>query len=117
MFQYLYYIHLFFGENALLPYDFENNKKTNKYLYISGGYFIIKKNIALKNFLDENFIHGGGEDLEYSGRLNDHGIIIKCNKFSIVNLLKQQITAGWENEINEEMLNKFIEYCEDEEFW
>jgi hypothetical protein len=99
----------------LLPYDFENNKKTNKYFYISGSYFVIKKNIGLKNLLEENLTWGEGEDAEYTTRLHEQNIIIKCNKYSSVYFLKQKPQHTWETEINEEMLKKFVDYCENEE--
>ena len=101
----------YFYDNCLLPYDFKNNIKTNKYMYISGSYYIIKKNIAMKYLLDENLIWGRGEDVEYSKRLQSNGVIIKCNQYSEVYLLKQKQNAHWEKQINEEYLNKFITYC------
>jgi hypothetical protein len=101
----------YFDNNCLLPYNFENNIKTNKYMYISGSYYIIKKKIALQYLLDENLVWGQGEDVEYSKRLNENGIIIKCNKHSSITLLKQKNHAPWEKEITTEYLNKFIEYC------
>jgi len=117
----VYYLNLFyspgkdiddyFNDNCLLPYDFINNIKTNKYLYISGSYYIIKKTIANNFLLDENLVHCRGEDVEYSKRLHNNGIIIKCNKFSTVNLLKYKESSHWEKEINKEYLNKFITYC------
>ena len=104
----------YFGEVCLLPYDFENNIKTNKYMYISGSYYVIKKHIAIKYLLDENLCHGQGEDVEFSKRLHKNDIFIKCNKFSSVNLLKYKESLHWETEINEEKLQKFIEYCNNE---
>jgi len=101
----------YFKDNCLLPYDFKNNIKTNKYMYISGSYYIIKKHIACKYLLDESLIWGQGEDLEYSERLQSNGVIIKCNHYSEVYLLKQKKSCNWEKEINEEYLNKFINYC------
>jgi hypothetical protein len=101
----------YFYENCLLPYDFKNTIKTNKYMYISGAYYIIKKSIATKYLLDENLVHCKGEDVEYSKRLHSNGIIIKCNNYSEVILLKQKESIHWEKQITPEYLNKFIEYC------
>jgi hypothetical protein len=101
----------YFNNNCLLPYDFVNTIKTNKYMYISGAYYIIKKNIANKYLLNENLVHCRGEDVEYSKRLHENGIIIKCNHFSSVHFLKYKDHAPWEKEINKEYLNKFINYC------
>jgi hypothetical protein len=101
----------YFNYHCFLPYDFINNIKTNKYLYISGSYYVIKKHIALEHPLDENFVHCGGEDLEYSVRLHSKGIYIQCNHHSSVHFLKQKIQMNWEQEINSEYLNKYVEYC------
>jgi len=102
----------YFDNNCLLPYNFINNQKTNKYMYISGAYYVIKKTVALNNLLNENLVHGRGEDVEYSKRLDKNGIIIKCNYYSTVNLLKQKDSIHWEKEIHPFYLNKFIMYCE-----
>ena len=101
----------YFNDHCLLPYSFVNNINTNKYMYISGSYYVIKKDIATKHLLDENLVHGRGEDVEYSKRLHLNGIIIKCNHYSEVYLLKQKYQVSWEKEINEEYLNKFITHC------
>jgi len=103
-------IDAYFDSHCLLPYHFENNIKTNKYMYISGAYYVIKKNIALKYLLDEELIWGKGEDVEYSKRLHENGIIIKCNPYSEVHLLKQKQSVHWEKEIHEEYLKKLNEY-------
>jgi len=100
----------YFNENCLLPYDFINNINTNKYMYISGAYYIIKKNIATKFLLDENLVHCKGEDVEYSKRLHENGIIIKCNKYSSVVLLKQKNPIHWEKEITSFYIDKLINY-------
>lgn len=102
----------YFSEHCLLPYDFVNTIKTNKYMYISGSYYVIKKNIATKYLLDENLVWGQSEDVEYSKRLHENGIIIKCNPFSSVKLLKYKQSVHWEKEILPFYLNKFIMYCE-----
>jgi hypothetical protein len=104
-------INSYFNDNCLLPYDFINNIKTNKYLYISGAYYVIKKNIANQNLLNEDLVWGRGEDVEFSKRLHNNGIIIKCNSFSSVKLLKYKGSIHWEKEINSVELQKFIEYC------
>jgi len=102
----------YFNNNCLLPYNFINNKKTNKYMYISGAYYVIKKTVALNNLLNESLVHGKGEDVEYSKRLHLKGFIIKCNYNSTVELLKQKDSIHWEKEINSFYLNKFIMHCE-----
>lgn len=104
-------INTYFENNCLLPYNFKNTIKTNKYMYISGAYYIIKKKIALQYLLDESLVWCKGEDVEYSKRLNNNGIIIACNQYSSVSLLKQKESIYWEKEINEDYLNYFINYC------
>lgn len=104
-------IDTYFNDNCLLPYDFVNNIKTNKYMYISGSYYIIKKNIAINFLLDEKLVHCRGEDVEYSKRLHNNGIIIKFNKFSEVIFLKHKESIHWEKEIEQTYLNKYINYC------
>lgn len=101
----------YFYNNCLLPYDFINNIRTNKYMYISGSYYVIKKHVATTHLLDENLVWAGGEDVEYSKRLHNNGIIIKCNKFSSVYFLKNKHSTSWEKEISPEYLNKFVTYC------
>ena len=101
----------YFNNNCLLPYDFVNTIKTNKYMYISGAYYIIKKHIATNFLLNEELVHCKGEDVEYSKRLHENNIIIKCNIFSSVALLKYKASIDWEKEINPFYLNKFIKYC------
>lgn len=53
-------------------------------MYISGSYYVIKRGVAIDNLLDENLVHGRGEDVEYSKRLHLKGHIIKCNSHSDV---------------------------------
>ena len=102
----------YLNHHCLLPYNFINTLKTNKHLYISGSYYIIKKSVALLHQLDETLCWGNGEDLEYAVRLHKNNIIIKCNPLSSVSILKEKIQIYWETQINDEKLNKFINYCE-----
>jgi len=104
-------INPYFSENCLLPYDFVNNIKTNKYMYVSGAYYVIKKNIANLFLLNENLVWGKGEDVEFSKRLHNNGIIIQCNKFSSVKLLKHKESIHWEREINPQMLQVYVDHC------
>ena len=104
----------YFFDNGLLPYDFENSHATNKYMYISGSYYIIKKSIALQFPLDETLLHCQSEDIELSKRLHRNGIIIRCNPFSSVSFLKPKDSVHWEKEISLEKLREFIDYCNKE---
>jgi hypothetical protein len=92
----------YFFKHTLLPYDFINNINVNKYLYVSGAYYIIKRDIAVKHKLNEDILRNQGEDLEYSNRLHNNNIIIGFNKYSTVVLLKQQSQWEWENEMSHE---------------
>ena len=104
-------IDLYFDNHGLLPYDFVNTIKTNKYMYISGAYYVIKKITAIIHRLDENLFHGDAEDIEYSRRLGKIGIFIKCNANSSVHLLKYKGPSHFENLISTEYLDKYIEHC------
>jgi hypothetical protein len=105
-----HYDNNYYGHYCLFPYDFENSIKTNASMYISGSYYVIKKSVALKHPLNEDLLHGGGEDLEYSARLHSNGIFIKCNAYSTVHLLKQKDQCHWEREMDTEHLNYYINY-------
>lgn len=104
-------IDYYFEDNCLLPYDFVNNIKTNKYMYISGTYYVIKRSVALKYKLDERLIRCESEDIEYTKRLHENGIIIKCNQWSSVSFLKYKGPVYWENLVSNEKLEYFINYC------
>ena|ERR1035437_10352114 len=69
-----------------VPYDNHNHIKK---MYISGGYFCVKKNFILNNPLNENYIWGQGEDVEWSMRIR-HFWNYKCNPNSTIKLLKQK---------------------------
>jgi hypothetical protein len=93
-----------FNEKCLLPYDFVNTHKTNKYLYISGGVYIIKKKIALENLLDEKYTWGNGEDINLTERLNKKNYLISCNQYSIVHMMKFKESCNWEKLIDDKQL-------------
>lgn len=91
-----------------LPYSYIPPANMKKLLYISGAYFIIKRSIALRYHLDENLLHGEGEDIEYSQRLSNNNIYAVCNKYSSVSLLKSK-----SNVYSEELVSlKDLEYLE-----
>jgi len=100
----------YFKHNCLLPYDFENCLSVNKYMYISGSYYIIKKHIATVHKLNENLLHCGGEDVEYSKRLHNNGIIIKANQWSSVSFLKHKGSCRWEHQISDEKMDMFLKW-------
>jgi hypothetical protein len=102
----------YFNNNCLLPYDFVNNKKLNKYMYISGAYYVIKREIALKCPLNEKLLHCQGEDVELCMRLHNNDIIIQCNQYSSVKFIKYKESMWWEREVDIDKLIKFIEKIE-----
>ena len=103
-----------YESRALIPYDYKITSKINKLLYISGTYYIIKKQIALDYPLDERLCWGHGEDVELSKRLTDHGILLQCNPYSTVQLQKSKFQCVWEKELTiEECVH--IESLSDEE--
>ena len=102
----------YYYTRCLLPYDYENTIHTNKYMYVSGSYYIIKKHIAQQHPLDETLSYAQGEDTEYSNRLHNNNIIIRCNPYSRVGCLKQKIAARWENVMDDKHLQLFINACD-----
>jgi hypothetical protein len=72
--------HPIYGKQKSINYD---NKSMTNYQYISGGYFIVKKNFFLKNKLNEDLNAGQEEDVEWSLRVRACSKII-FNKNSSV---------------------------------
>lgn len=68
----------------MLPYDIDH---MNKYIYISGAYWIAKKNIMLEYPLDERLCWGQGEDVDWSIRVRNK-YKFKMNIYSEVKLIK-----------------------------
>jgi hypothetical protein len=89
-----------FQHRCLLPYDFLPTDHIRKILYISGGYYVIKKSVALKFPLDERLCHSMGEDVYYCRILSQNGIFIECNPFSEVRIIKNKSQTDWEYELN-----------------
>jgi hypothetical protein len=57
-----------FAPNYLLPYDF---KYLSKLMYISGAYWIAKKEVMEEFPLNENLFWGQGEDVEWSKNIRE----------------------------------------------
>lgn len=72
--------------NLLLPYYVDD---LTELMYISGTYWIAKKEIMKKYPLDEDLSWGEGEDVEWSKRVRED-IDFQFNKFSTVKFLKQK---------------------------
>jgi hypothetical protein len=62
-------------------------------MYISGGFFIVKKHVMLEEPLDESRGWNEAEDVEWSLRIRDK-YVMKCNKNSIVRHNKWHRHAG-----------------------
>jgi len=75
-----------FGINLLLPYDISN---LTQYQYISGTYWVAKRNIMQKYLLNENLSWGESEDIEWSERTIKKGIKYSMNIFSKVVINKE----------------------------
>jgi hypothetical protein len=84
-----------FGVHKSINYD---DWSLTKYQYISGGYFIVKRDFILNNKLNEDLVAGEEEDVEWSLRIRDYAIII-CNKNSSVKHNKEHRNIGVTPEI------------------
>lgn len=68
----------------LAPYSYDKFK----YMYISGAYWIAKKELMEKEPLNKWFHWGECEDLEWSKRVLRKGYKYKMNTLSVVNVIK-----------------------------
>jgi hypothetical protein len=74
------------NRKCLLPYDIID---LSKYMYISGTYWVAKKNVMLEFPLDENLVWCESEDVEWSKRVREK-YNFSLNQNSIVKFLKQK---------------------------
>lgn len=96
----------YFQDRCLLPYSYKPANAIRQLLYISGTYYIIKKDVMITHLLNENLTHGDGEDVEISQRLATNNIYIECNSYSSVSLLKDKSQSYWEkDELTNEDIN------------
>ena len=70
----------------IIPYEI---KHLSKYMYISGSYWIAKKQIMNEFPLNENLIWGESEDVEWSNRVK-RKYNFSINEYSIVHFLKNK---------------------------
>jgi hypothetical protein len=78
----------------LLPYWMPNDYRLNRFMYVSGSFYIIKKQTALRFPLNEDIVWGGeGEDVELCVRLANENILIKVNPHSTVQFMKFKVKA------------------------
>lgn len=88
---------------CLLPY---NVKNLTHLMYISGSYWVGKKEFMLKNKLDERFSWGEGEDVEWSNRILPNCNYV-MNSESVVKIIKEYKDPVF-SEINDVNLNKLL---------
>ena len=118
--RYMDYLISPYGLNGLtnrqhyLPYDLKLTPQLSKLCYISGGYYCIKKNIALTYPYDERLAMSLAEDLELFQRLGSNNITIKFNNFSEVSIQKYKERWDWESEMTDSEVNSFISLSESE---
>lgn len=82
--------HIPFNLKCLIPYDYPLSEKLSKLLYVSGTFYIIKRDIALQLPLDESLVHDMGEDVMFSILSVINGFSIKFNPYSKATLLKEK---------------------------
>jgi hypothetical protein len=80
------------GHGRAWSLDYDDWSQT-QYMYVSGGFFIVKKHVMLEEPLDESFGWNEAEDVEWSLRIRDK-YVMKCNKNSIVRHNKWHRHAG-----------------------
>jgi hypothetical protein len=80
------------GHGRAWSLDYDDWSQT-QYMYISGGFFIVKKHVMLEEPLDESRGWNEEEDVEWSLRIRDK-YVMKCNKNSIVRHNKWHRHAG-----------------------
>jgi hypothetical protein len=104
------YIGDIFNDGHLLPYSYKASKDINKIMYISGAYYLIKKDTALKFPLDERLAHNHGDDIHLCQTLALNDIPFNFNPHSTVRLLKKKEFEGKEITAEKlEIINSFTE--------
>lgn len=99
--------------NTLLPYGCNLTPAISKLTYISGTYYIIKKKTALEYPLDERLVLFQGEDVILCQTLSKNNILLECNPFSTVSILKEKDSDKfWENEMSSEFYSEFSKWAE-----
>lgn len=91
------------GRECLIPYNISH---LTKFMYISGGYFIVKKNIMLEFPLDERLSWGEGEDVIWSKQVREK-YKFSMNPHSEVIITKAGKDRVFQ-ETSKETLNKII---------
>ena len=93
---------------CLIPYDIIH---LSKYMYISGAYWVAKKDVMLEFPLDENLIWGQGEDVLWSKQIREK-YEFNMNTNSSVKLIKPN-----NDKVFVETITDKIEVLKDFKLW
>lgn len=103
------------GRQCLLPYHTDG---LSKFMYISGTYWIAKKDVMLKHPLNENLGWGQSEDVEWSKivrerydfQMNQHSTvkILKSGKHRVFNEMNQNTLKNILSEIGISLTSNYI---------
>lgn len=104
-----------FRQHTLLPYTIPLTPQISKLMYISGSFFVIKKELFLKYPLNESLTWGQQEDLEFTQRLKKHepSILFKCNPYSTVYIQKTNKSCSYE-ELTSDRVELLLSYNDSE---
>jgi hypothetical protein len=96
----------FIGHDCLIPYEITH---LSKYMYISGSYWIAKKNVMTEFPLNENLSWGQGEDVLWSKQVRET-YQFDMNKNSSVFIMKPSKDRAFNEPDNEkiEMLKRWL---------
>ncbi len=111
---FIYVMEEAFQKHGLFPYGYKPNLHINRLIYISGAYYVIKKQTAIENPLNERLFWGMGEDVDLSQRLSDKDILLECNPFSCVRHLKYKEPCPWENVMTEDDIHQIESYTQEQ---
>ena len=76
---------VFKGKACVVPYSYNQTQ----YMYISGTYFLVKRQVLLDNPFNENLCWGAAEDVEWSMRVrNKYKYVMNSN--AVVTLMKEK---------------------------
>lgn len=94
------------GRNCLIPY---NMTHLSKYQYISGSYWVAKKDVMLEYKLNENLAWGEGEDVLWSKQVREK-YAFDMNTNSIVKIMKPNKDRVFDTPTSEQIkiLNEII---------
>lgn len=102
---------------TLLPYSCKLSPSLSKLAYVSGTYYVIKRELANQYPLDERLSWSQGEDVLFSQALSKADIVFDCNPFSTVILLKEKEVFEEEMSLDTfDRLNKWSESFGEETF-